>query len=179
MERRSSCSLPAPPYIHQHSPQWQFDVPYRRIDGEEDGPRDQTAQKADDDEQFEVAHEQISVNGLVVQNVDILDVLEVLDPTEKARARGRRLALVANAVDIGARRVHATELATEDQEQGDEEERDQKGRYEGRDERGERVGFVSVGTRIRVGLLGSRQRRSQSFPTQTRHPSWTYSGKEV
>ena len=87
-------------------------APYRYVDGEEDRPCDQTSQEADDDEQLEVAHKEVSVNGLVVQNVFVLDVPKVLDPAEEARARGWRLALIANAVDIGARRVDPAELAT-------------------------------------------------------------------
>lgn len=127
-------------------------MPYRRIDGEEDGPRDQAAQKANDNEQLKVPHEEVSVNGLVVQNVDILDAPKVLDPAEEASARGRRLSLVANAVDVGTRRVHPAEFATENEEQGDEDDCEQEGRYEGRDEGGERVGCVSVGARVRVVL---------------------------
>jgi len=129
-------------------------VPYGGIDREEDWPRDQAAKEADADEHLEVAHKQVSVDGLVIQNVSILGGPEVLDPAEEARALRRRLALVANAVNVGTRRIHPAELPTEDEEQGDEHDGEQEGRYEGRDERGERVGLglVPVGTSLRVGL---------------------------
>src|SRR4051794_38829115 len=39
------------------------------IDWEQDGPGDQAAQEADDDNELEVAEEQVAVDGLVVQDV--------------------------------------------------------------------------------------------------------------
>lgn len=86
------------------------------IDGEEDGPGDEAAKEADDDEQLEEADKQVAVNGLVVQNVLVLDVAEVGDPAEESIARGGRLAVVAQAVDVGARGIEATEATTEDEE---------------------------------------------------------------
>jgi hypothetical protein len=85
----------------------------------------------------------------VVQDVFIFDVPKIFDPAENARARCGCLALVANAVNVGTRRIHPPELATKDQEQDDEDDGDQEGWNEGRDERGQRVRRVPVGARIR------------------------------
>ena len=69
--------------------------PARGIDREQDGPRDQTAQKANGDEDLEEADEEVAVDGLVIQNVFTLEVLEILYPSKEARTRRWRLALLA------------------------------------------------------------------------------------
>ena len=90
------------------------------IDREQDGPGDDASQETQDDEQLEEAHKQIAVDGLVVEDVLVLDAAEVLDPAEEAIAGRGGLAVVAQAVDVGARGIQAAERATEDQEEGDE-----------------------------------------------------------
>lgn len=100
------------------------------IDGEQYGPGDEAAEEADNDEQLEEADEQVAVNGLVVEDVLVLDAAKVLDPAEEAIARGGCLALFAQAVNVGARGIEPAEMAAEDQEEGDEDE----GGYGGGDE---------------------------------------------
>jgi hypothetical protein len=106
------------------------------IDREQDGPGDDASQETQDDEQLEEAHKQIAVDGLVVEDVLVLDAAEVLDPAEEAIAGRGGLAVVAQAVDVGARGIQAAERATEDQEEGDEhhgyDESGDEGRHQAR-----------------------------------------------
>lgn len=91
----------------------------------------------------------------MVQNVLVLDIPEVPDPAEEAIARRGRLSLLAQAIDVGARRIQPAEAAAEDEEQGDEDRGDDGGRHEGRQKGRQRVRFglcVSVGAGLAVGL---------------------------
>lgn len=63
-----------------------FCWPYRSVDWEKHRPGNETTQEADDDEQLEVTDEQVAIDGLVVENVFVLDAAEVLDPTKEAVA---------------------------------------------------------------------------------------------
>ena len=53
---------------------------YRGIDWEQDGPCDEYAQDADDDDQLEVAHKQETVNGRMVQDILVGQTAEVSYP---------------------------------------------------------------------------------------------------
>lgn len=115
------------------------------IDGEENGPCDKTSQEAGDDEDLEEAHEQVAVNGLVVENVLVLEVLEVLYPSQEASARCGRLSLLPQVVEIGSRRIDSAEIFARDKESNHEGERKNGSRYQGGDQTGKGVGGFFLG----------------------------------
>jgi hypothetical protein len=47
------------------------------VDREQDGPCDDAAQKTNGDKDLEEAHEEVTVNGLVVKDVLVLETLEI------------------------------------------------------------------------------------------------------
>jgi hypothetical protein len=55
-----------------------------RIDGEEDGPSDGTANQADVAEDFEIAQKEEAVEGSIVENKRIGVFEERLDPVEES-----------------------------------------------------------------------------------------------
>jgi hypothetical protein len=151
---------------------------YRSVDGEEDGPCDEAAQEAENNDELEVAHEQEAVNGRVVQNVLVGRAAEVADPSQERGAGRWGLApvragqlqillpmrrrwilfiwcdvLFSQAVEVGSGGVDAAEFVAEDQEEGDEDDGDDGGGNEGGDEAGERIGlvvFVAMAARLRL-----------------------------
>ena len=155
------------------------------IDGEQDGPCDDAAKEADDNEQLEEAHEEVAVDGLVVEDVLVLDAAEVLDPAEEAIAGRGGLAVVAQAVDVGSGRIQAAEGATEDQEEGHEDHGRDGGGDEGRHEARQRAvfGLVAVGPCHSVVLVDYGQRPSslhdRLFTRQAGRQAGTHSRKEV
>lgn len=62
----------------------------RRIDREQDGPGDQTAKEADGHRDLEVSKQKKSVEGLVVEDVAVRDLVEGSNPVEQAIWKGRR-----------------------------------------------------------------------------------------
>ena len=56
----------------------------RDVDREQDGPRDATANKTHGGRHLEVAQEEITIEGFMVQDVSIGDLDEISDPSEQA-----------------------------------------------------------------------------------------------
>ena len=56
------------------------------IDREQDRPCDDTSQKTNDNDELEVAHEKVGVDGLVVEDVFVANGAVILDPAEEAIA---------------------------------------------------------------------------------------------
>lgn len=115
--------------------------PTRGIDGKKNGPGDQTTQEAGNDQDLEEAHKQIAVNGLVIENVFILEACKVFDPAKEAWTGRWRLALLAQMVEVRPGRVHSAEIFA-----GDEKRR-HKGKGEQRrgDECRDEAGYGAVG----------------------------------
>lgn len=59
----------------------------RGIDGEQNWPGDQTANKAHDGNQLEVAQEQVRVERVVLQHIGIWQPIHCSNPVEEARGR--------------------------------------------------------------------------------------------
>jgi hypothetical protein len=57
------------------------------VDWEENRPCDDRAQEAHDDHHLEEAHEEVAVDRLVIQDVLILQVFEIGDPSKEASLR--------------------------------------------------------------------------------------------
>jgi hypothetical protein len=113
--------------------------PSRCIDGEENRPCDKTSQEAGDDEDLEEANKQVAVNGLVVENVLVLEILEVFYPSQEASARCGRLSLLPQVVEVGSRRVDSAEIFARDKESQHEGEGKKRSRHQGGDQTGEGV----------------------------------------
>jgi hypothetical protein len=86
------------------------------VDWKQNRPCDETTQERDDDENLEEAHKQIAINGLVVEDVSVGEPLEILDPSKQSPTGRRRLALLAQVVEIRARGIHATEMLARNEE---------------------------------------------------------------
>jgi hypothetical protein len=135
---------------------------YSRIDREQNGPRDAAAHEADEDDELKVAHKEVAVNGLVLEDVFVVNAAKVLNPSKQARAGGWCLAPVvcsvfdgfhprcggcipvAQAVNVRSRRIESLESGTEDQEEGDKNGGDKQIGNQRRHETRGRVGICLV-----------------------------------
>ena len=126
------------------------------IDGEQDRPGNEAADKGQNDHHLEEADKEVAVNRLVVEDVLILDVSKVLYPAKDARIRGWRLALLAQVVEVGPGGIDSAEVLAHDEEDGDKSDGDDCSGHEGGDHARERVGAVP-GLASLTSLQGSRQ----------------------
>jgi hypothetical protein len=62
-----------------------------RIDGNEDRPGNQASDKGHEDYYFEESHKQICVEGVMIEDIFVIDVSEVLSPAKHRVTCTRRL----------------------------------------------------------------------------------------
>ena len=86
------------------------------IDGEENRPCDDASQQRDGDEDLEVAHEEIAIDGLVVKNERVGEIFEIFYPPKQPPTGSWRLALLAEMVEVGSRGIYATEILSRNDE---------------------------------------------------------------
>lgn len=92
------------------------------VDREQNRPRDAAAQEAQDNHHLEEAHKEVTVDRLVVQDVLILEILEVFDPSKQTPTLGWSLPLNPQMVKVRPGRIDSAEGLAEDDE-GREESR--------------------------------------------------------
>jgi hypothetical protein len=147
------------------------------IDGEQDRPGDEAANKGQNDHHLEEAHKQEAVDGLVVKNPLILDVFEVFDPPEYARTWCWRLALLAQVVEVCPGGIDSAVVLAHDEKDGDKSDGDDGRGHEGGDHAGQRVGAVP-GLASLSSLQGSHQHQHQASGMLARAGSvGTYGGR--
>ena len=120
------------------------------IDRKQNGPGDARAQETQDDHDLEEAYKKVTVNRLVIQNVLILEILEVLDPSKHSTTRRWGLSPLPKVIEVRSRRIDATEVPAEDKKGCDEGSGKNCCRYQRRDEGRQAVrrisGFASLST---------------------------------
>ena len=85
------------------------------VDREQDRPCNAATQEAQDNHNLEKAHEEITVDRLVIQNVLILEVLEIFQPSEEATALWWSLSLGPQMIKIRPRRVDSAKALAENE----------------------------------------------------------------
>jgi hypothetical protein len=113
------------------------------VDREQNRPRDAAAQEAQDNHHLEEAHEEVTVDRLVVQDVLILEILEVFNPSKQAPTLGWSLPLDPQMVKVRPGRIDSAEGLAEDNEGREEGRGKDCCRYKRRQERRQTIRRVS------------------------------------
>ncbi len=111
-----------------------------RIDGEQDGPGDNTADEHQGRDQLQEAQQQICVHRVVLEDVGVGQFVHRGDPVPKTSGTVRGTLPGLQATNVGTRHIHSAVATAQNDEEKDHDHEDDQGRDQGGHERGCRAG---------------------------------------